>query len=117
MTPKEASQLLAAASGLDPRMKPPSDADAVVRARLWAEVLAPSMTLGWAVKAMTTHYSRSADSLMPSHLNEQWRLHVRDQQEQTTLDELRELRATRNPEAVGALIDSVRQQLAKSSQN
>lgn len=117
MTPREASQLLAAASGLDPRLKPPSETDAVVRARLWADALTQSMTLGWAVKAMTSHYARSSDVLMPKHLNEQWKLHVRDQQEQTTLDELRELRATRNPEAVGALVDSLRQQLAKSSQN
>lgn len=69
MTPEQAGQVLAVAAALDPRLRPPSQDDAILRARAWASVIHPwiDATAGqWAVRK---HYATSSDSVMPVHVN------------------------------------------------
>lgn len=75
MTPEEAARVLALSAALDPRLRPPSEPDALMRARAWAAALSPGMTCDWAAKAAIDHYAESADSIMPAHLNAAWRAH------------------------------------------
>jgi hypothetical protein len=82
MTPEEAAKVLALSAALDPRLRPPSESDAMVRARAWSAALAEGMTFAWASKAAIAHYAESADSIMPAHLNAAWRAHRKQVAEQ-----------------------------------
>lgn len=82
MTPEEAARVLALSAALDPRLRPPSESDALMRARAWAAALSPGMTCDWAAKAAIDHYAESADSVMPAHLNAAWRAHRKQVAEQ-----------------------------------
>lgn len=69
MTPREASQVLMLAAALDPRLRPPSEDDAVLRASSWATVLDDWIDADLAAWAVREHYRGSADSIMPAHVN------------------------------------------------
>lgn len=75
MTPEEAAKVLALSAALDPRLRPPSESDALVRSRAWSAALIGGMTFAWASKAVIAHYAESADGIMPAHLNAAWRTH------------------------------------------
>lgn len=90
MTPEQAAGVLAVAATFDPRLTPPSPADATLRAQAWAAALHPQMAPEWAQRAVVGHYAASREAIMPAHLNEAWRAHraverSREQSEQMRL--------------------------------
>lgn len=81
MNPSEAAELLAVASALDPRLRPPSAEDAKARAVLWSQTLDDDMPLQAARTMVGWHYKESTDGVMPAHVNRLWRQHRRTRAE------------------------------------
>lgn len=81
MNPSEAAELLAVASALDPRLRPPSPEDAKARAMLWSQTLDSDLPLPIARNMVTYHYTSSTDGVMPAHINRLWRAHRRTEAE------------------------------------
>lgn len=77
MNPSEAAELLAVASALDPRLRPPTAEDAKARAVLWAHTLDDDLPLQAARTMVGWHYRDSTDGVMPAHVNRLWRQHKR----------------------------------------
>lgn len=77
MNPSEAAELLAVASALDPRLRPPTAEDAKARAVLWSQTLDVDMPLQAARTMVGWHYRESTDGVMPAHVNRLWRQHKR----------------------------------------
>lgn len=75
MNPSEAAELLAVASALDPRLRPPTAEDAKARAVLWSQTLDDDLPLQAARTMVGWHYRDSTDGVMPAHLNRLWRQH------------------------------------------
>lgn len=75
----DASKVLAVAATFDPRLRPPTEADATARALAWAQALRAEMPVDYAIRAVVAHYQESTDSIMPAHLNERWRAHRREE--------------------------------------
>jgi len=81
MSPEDCGKILALACSLDPRLRPPTESDAVVRAQTWSAALM-DMPFDFAAKAVINHYRDSTDAIMPAHLNRQWKSQRKAEAEQ-----------------------------------
>lgn len=81
MNPSEAAELLAVASAIDPRLRPPSTEDAKARSVLWSQTLDTDLPFTIARMMIGAHYRESTDGVMPAHINRLWRAHRRSEAE------------------------------------
>lgn len=87
MTPEEAAKMLAFAATLDPRLRPPSEADALARSQTWAMTMDSDMPVGPAIRIITDHYRESTTCIMPADINKAWRIQRReDKQQQAAIE-------------------------------
>lgn len=100
MTPEDASKMLAFAATLDPRLRPPSDADALARAQTWTYALDEDMPVGTAIRIVADHYRESTATIMPANINTRWRVLRREQREHERQRALAAQRAREEAEAV-----------------
>lgn len=104
--------LLAVASALDTRLRPPSEADADVRAKAWAAALDDDMTTRYARDAVVAHYAESEKSIMPADLNRAWRAY-RSQMREAERRRLDEVEKQRQELLAVPMPDAVREQMRR----
>lgn len=76
MNKDEISKLLVIAMGIDSRMNVSDQNLFIARVEGWKLALRENMTFEFAKQAIGNHYANSTDSVMPAHLNAQWKSQV-----------------------------------------
>jgi len=76
MNKDDISKLLVIAMGIDSRMNISDQNLFIARVEGWKMALKENMTFDFAKNAIGKHYANSTDSVMPAHLNSQWKIEV-----------------------------------------
>lgn len=72
MTPDNVALLFDYCAVFDPTLQSATREDQALKAHAWANALVSAMPLDFAMTFVTRHYSRSAERITPSMLNQAW---------------------------------------------
>lgn len=90
MNVTEMGKLLATVSLIDPRVSRRDDAEKLLMAKAWLQVIGDDIPFEFAAQCAKTHYQKNETTFMPVHIVEKWRIErdrLRSIEEQKQLQE------------------------------